>query len=283
MAVKKKQSAEETVEEATRQAPETEEPIESVETTESEPETPEKAVKTPEEEEGEKPEVVPEEKDPRAFQARRQAEEIRRLKEELARNKTRESAFDALTPRVPQTVRQSPRAEQFMDTEGRIDILAFDEANRRWQETQAAIMQEGQREQSFKMEREFLKMKDPRLDEKNLETFDPKLEQRVADRYGRLAMEALYHGKPEPSLKQVYHDVLSEYGPTPKEKEKISQETLEKVSEKEQAASTSESPSTAPRAKGMKSSSSFEDLRQKTKQGNDEALAERLSKIPDQK
>lgn len=284
MAVKKNDPAEEeTVEEADRPVSETVSPEETVETPESEAEAPEKAVKTPAEEEAE-PKTEPEEEDPRAFQARRHAEEIKRLREELAQAKKRESAIEALSPRAPrQVLSQMPKVEQFADAEGRIDVVAYDNAIRQWTEGQAVQVREGQREQAFHMEKEFLKMKDPRLDDANKEAFDEKLEARVADRYSRLALESLYTGRAEPTLKQAYNEVLKEYGPTPKEKEKISQEALEKVSEKEQAASTSESPSTAPRAKGARMVSGFEELRKKTKEGDDEALAARLAKIPDQK
>ena len=72
---------------------------------------------------------------------------------------------------------------------------------------------------------------------------------------------------------------------TPEEKKRISQEALENASVKEQAASVSTAPSSG-RSKGYETAEELESLRRKTKTGGVggmEALAERMSRIPDKK
>src|SRR4030042_3597915 len=135
-------------------------------------------------------------------------------------------------------------------------------------------MQEGQRQLKQEVEESFLKMRDTRLDP-NSDQYDGAFERRVADRWSRLALESLYQGKPEPTLKRAYDEIANE-GISPKEREQISREALEKVSEKEQASSMSEGPSTTPRARESKLVSGFEELRQKTKEGDAEALMARI-------
>ena len=268
-----------TAEDADRQASETAEPTEAVESTKVESESPEKAVKTPEEAEGESPETDKEKMTPeqaKAFQTQRQ--EIKRLREEMAKKEKAESAFKALRPSSGQAgILEVPKVESFMDAEGRIDMVGYQDSVQKYQQTQAIRAQAEQRQLKQEMEENFLKMKDSRLDPDNKGEFDEVFEGRVADRWSRMALESLYQGKPEPSLQEAYNAVVKE-GVSPREKEQISKETLEQVSEKEQAASTAEAPSTAPRAKGVKMVADFEELRYKTKLGDNDALAARIQK-----
>jgi hypothetical protein len=279
-AVTKKPAAEDkTAEDTDRQVSETAEPTEAVESTEAESEAPGKAVKTPEEAEGESPETAEEKMTPeqaRAFQAQRL--EIKRLKEEMAKKEKAGSAFEALKPKAGQVgIDQPPKVESFMDAEGRIDIAGYQDATQKYQQTQALRSQAEQRRLKQEVEENFLKMKDPRLDPDNRKEYDEAFEGRVADRWSRMALEALYQGKPEPSVKAAYDSVVQE-GVSPKEKEQISKEALERVSEKEQAASTAEAPSTTPRAQGAKMVANFDELRYKTKLGDNDALAARIQK-----
>ena len=267
-----------TVEDAPRQASEADKPIETAETTEPEIVTPEKAEQTPIEGEEKQPEaelgvkMTPEQQ--KAFQ--RQRQEIKHLRDELATKERAKSAFEALKPPTvgPSMVRM-PRAEDFMDVEGRIDIAGYQGAVQQYNESQSFRAQARDNELRYEMEQNFLKMKHPNLDPTS-DQFDPDLEARVGDRYGRILLEAITQGKPEPSLLDVVNEVLKSTGVTPKEKERISQEVLDKVSEKEQAASIAQAPSTAPRARGTRMVSDFEELRQRTKEGDNEALAARI-------
>ena len=278
MAVIKNKAAEEaTVEDAERQASEAEEePIESAETTEVEAETPEKDVKTPAEAEGELSEAdlvgKMTSEQAKAFQAQRL--EIKKLKEEKAKKERAGGAFDALKSPTRQVMPEMPKIETFMDAEGRVDVVGYQGAIQRYQETQTYRVQAGQRELRQEMEESVMKMKDPRLDPDS-SGYDQNFEARVADRWSRLALEALNKGQQEPTISQAYGEVVEE-GVSPKDKEQISKEALEKVSEKEQAASTAEVPSSTPRARETKMVSGFEELRQRTKEGDNEALMARI-------
>jgi len=271
---------EETVEDADRQASEgAEEPIKAPETTEPETETPEKEVKTPVEGEGELSEADLEAKmSPKQREAfQNQRREIKRLKREKEAQERGKSALDALQPPAFGSIRpQAPRVEQFMDVDGQIDLVGYQNAAQKYNESQAYRAQAGQSQIKFEMEQNILKMRHPEIDPSS-DQFDSDLEARVADRYGRKLLESLTKGQSEPSLVEIAGEVLKSKGVTPKEKEKISQEALEKVAEKEQAASTAEAPSGAVRAQGAKMVSGFDELRQRTKLGDDDALAARIS------
>jgi len=269
-----------TVEDANRQASETAEPTEAVESTKAEAEAPEKEVKTPAEAEGESPKTDLKEKmSPKAaeaFQAQRL--EIKRLKQEIANREKASSALEALRPKTSrQGMPALPKLESFMNAEGAIDMARYQDAIQKYQQMQAIRSQVSQQELKQEMEENFLKMKDPRLDPDNKKEYDKAFEGRVADRWSRMALEALYQGKPEPSLRSAYQSVVKE-GVSSKEKEKISKEALERVSEKEQAASTAEAPSATPRAKGAKLVADFDELRHKTKLGDTDAIAARIRK-----
>jgi len=278
-AVEKQPAAEEiTAEETDRQVSEPEAPIETGETTEPEVESPEKAVKTPTEEEGE----IPAETEKMSAEQReafiKQRLEIKKLREQLAEKERAKSALDALKPPTPGRVpSQMPKAQDFLDAEGRIDLVNYQNAVQSWNETQVYRNQSAQSQIKFEMEEKILKMEQPSLNPES-EDFDPDLEKRVADRYGRMCLESLTKGLPEPSLSKVAKEVLKETSVSPKEKERISKETLEQVATKEQAASTSTGVVSG-RAREAGSNADLDELRRRSKEGDDKAIADRLAAI----
>jgi len=265
VAVKKDQPVEETTIEGTdRQVPEAEKPIESAETIETETVTPEKAVETPVEE---TTEISETEKQKQALIQQRL--EIKRLKEELAK-KGASSSINELRPPTVGQIPKMPRPEEFLDTEGRIDMVRFNHASQRWSESQAYQVKASNDDTKFQVMETLVKSKDPRLDEKS-EKFDPVFEKRVADRYARLLLESYTKGTPEPSLMDVHGEVNKEF-------QSKAKESPEKVAAKEQAASISTSPSSN-RAKALAGSEDLDDLRMKTRKGDIDALVTRLQAI----
>lgn len=280
MAEEKNKTAEqETAEGATRQAPEADKPTDDAETTESKVETPEKEVKTPTEEEGRVSEADPAEDmsdiQRKAFQKQRQ--EIKALQQKVSEKKRVDDAFKAFKPPIPQGqmgVPQMPKAEDFMNQEGQIDMVGYQDAVQKHQQTQTFRIQENQRQAKFEMDQNLMKIKNPDLDPAS-DKYDPELEARIADRYGRQLLESMVSGQPEPSLEQIVSEVRKGSSVTQKEREKISKETLGKVSDKEQVASTAVTPSSG-RAREVKMVSGFDELRDKTRHGDVDALAARI-------
>lgn len=274
----KKPAAEETVADETRKPSEADSPTEAAETTQPVAEAPEKEVKTPVEE-GERSDLKDKPRDARAFQEQRQ--EIKRLKQELAKKERAKNAFEALRPQIQQrSPLEMPRVEQFMDTEGRIDVVKYENARDQHQQTQMYRSESARSQDKFEMEQTLTRIKHPEIDPDS-ESYSKDLEVRVADRYGRLLLESMGTGKPEPSLLKVTEDVKRQFGSTKKE----TSQKAENASIKDQAASVSTAPSSG-RARGYEAKSDLETLREETKAGGEkglDALAERMSKIPDAK
>jgi len=272
----KKPAAEKTVKDETRQASEADSPTEAAKTTQPVAEAPEKEVKTPVEE-GERADLKDKPKDAKAFQEQRQ--EIKRLKEELAKKERSRAAFETLRPQTQRVPLQMPKVEQFMDADGKIRISEYENARDQYQQTQTYRAESSRSQDKFEMEQSLTKIQNPEIDPES-EKYDKELEARVADRYGRLLLESITHGKPEPSLLSVTAEIKKQYKP---KESKVSQEAQKNASVKDQAASVSTAPSSG-RARGYESESDLETLRHQSRMGGEkgmDALASRISKIPD--
>ena len=274
------ESAEQTAEEGVRQPSEAEAPTAPEKPSKTETEPAEKPVKTPEEDEDEVPADVLEamtEKQREAFQ--RQRQEIKALRQEAAKRKAGKSALDALSPKpFGQGMPNKPNAREYLNEDGTFDVVGYENAINQYQSQQNARLTAQTSNIRYETDRKLLSVRDQRFDPHS-EGYDEALEKRVADRYGRLLMETLYQGKPEPSLLDVAAEVVRESGPTDKERQAISKETLERVSQKGQAASSAEAPNSSKRSQASLRDSEIETLSAQSKRGNLNALTELISAV----
>ena len=277
-AVKKQPTVEEnTIEEVDRQTSESEQPIGTDETITTEVESPEKAVITPTEEESDnqaESEKMPQEQR-EAFIKQRL--EIKELKKRLSEKESISALETLKPPTAGRVISQMPKAEQFLDVEGRIDLPAYQNAMGAWSESKSYREQTERDQIKFEMEQKFLKLKEPRLDPESMD-FDQDLEKRVADRYGRKLLESFTKGLPEPSLAQTAKEILGETMVSPKEKQRISKEVQDAIANKAQAASTSTGVVSGRARQGIVSEE-LEELRQQTKEGDLDAMVKRMRAI----
>ena len=195
----------------------------------------------------------------KAFQEMRL--ENKRLKDEIEARTRNESAFDALRPK-PQV--QSFSSEQFTDPNtGEVDWARFQAT----QETKTASMVASQVEE--------------RLDENNARTkypelfSDPDVEQEIADRWFAAKMRG-----ENPKITDLAAKVSKRFEKANAKAEKVgAQKALEEVEPKEKVALTAPAQS-ATQARRAEEGEADQARLGAIRYGNDDALAEAMSKIP---
>ena len=205
----------------------------------------------------------------KAFQEQRQ--EIKRLKEQVARREESESAFSAFRQQAPPVGQTSPvRIENYQNEYGETNWQAYNQAV---QEHDRAILSQA-RFEAQQVAEEIADENNARSKHEDLFK-DKYFEQRVADRW--LASNMRGENK---SISQIADDEADLFGKAVSKAEKIGAEkALNEVSEKEQAG-LSASGQTSESGKQAVSESEYSDLVMRTRKGSDDAIAERISKIP---
>lgn len=213
----------------------------------------------------------------RAFQEKRLEnkalkEEVERLRQEGGERAHKESAFSAFRAQAPVAGQPEIRIENFTNpVTGETDFAAY---NRAVNEviTQRATQSASQIAQQTTQEL---------LDENNArqkypELFnDPETEQEIADRWFAAKMRG-----EDPSIADIAGRVAKRYGKAISKAEKVGVEkALNEVSEKEQAGLSASGQTSEP-ARQQTSSEEFERLRTRTRVGDYDAVAARVSKIP---
>ncbi len=207
----------------------------------------------------------------RAFQEQRL--EIKRLREEAAKREKSESAFNAFrvqTPPIGQPVEL--RIENFTNpVTGETDYAAYNQA------VNQVIQRQATQSASFIAQQTTNEM----LDENNArlkhptEFKDKNFEQRVADRW----VAAKFRGE-NPSISDIADDEANLYGKAISKAEKVGEEkALTDLSEKEKAGLSASGQTSTP-ARQESSREDFEQLQAKTRRGDFDAVAARISKIP---
>jgi len=214
------------------------------------------------------PEDVEEQR--RAFQEQRQ--EIKRLKLEKQNRAKGESAFSAFrqqTPPVGQV--NAVNIQDFQDPiTGETNWQAYNQQiNNALVQNRQSATYEAQQAVREEMDEQTARTKYPEL------FSDPEVEQEIADRWiaAKLRDE-------NPSVTDIADRVSKRFGKTISKAEKIGAEKiLNEVSEKEQASLTVSGQTSQP-AKQAASAEQLEELSRKTRFGDDDAIAARISKIP---
>jgi hypothetical protein len=208
----------------------------------------------------------------RAFQEMRQ--EIKRLKAETETRKKSESAFDSFRVKAPLPVGQVsvPRIEQFINPEtGEPNYEAYNHAVNEQvtrQATQSATFAAQETTKEI-LDEQTARQKYPDLFN------DPETEQEIADRW----LAAKLRGE-ELSVVDIAGRVAKRFKQALSNAEKVGMEkALTEVSEKEKAGLAVSGQTTEGSRKEV-SAEEWEQLQRKTRQGDDDAITARISKIP---
>lgn len=200
-------------------------------------------------------------KDPRDYQVERLAEENRRLKAD----KRQGSAFDAFRPQVQPN--QGVDVEQFKDPYGEIN----------WNAYQQAVTSHAQQAANATAQQTVQEL----IDENNARNkypdlfADPDVEQEIADRW----VAAKLRGE-NVSVSDVAERIAKRNSKDVSKAEKRGAEKmLQEVTEKEQAG-LSASSQTSQGSRAAESQENLEYLSDQTRQGNEDAIVERLKTIP---
>ena len=214
------------------------------------------------------PEDVEEQR--RAFQSMRQ--EIKGLKSEIQNRKSGESAFSAFKQQTPPVGQiNAVNIQDFQDPiTGETNWQAYN------QQVNVALNQV--RQSATYEAKEAVKEE---MDEQNARTrhpelfADPEVEQEIADRW----IAAKMRGE-NPSITDIADRVSKRFSKTISKAEKIGAEKiLNEVSEKEQASLTVSGQTSQP-AKQAASAEQLAEMSTRTRLGDDDAIAARMSKIP---
>jgi hypothetical protein len=210
------------------------------------------------------------EKQRRAFQEQRQ--EIKRLKSEI-QNRTRgESAFSAFkqqTPPVGQV--NAVNIQDFQDpVTGETNWQAYNQQiNVNLNQIRQSAAHEAQQAVREELDEQNARNRHPEL------FSDPEVEQEIADRWFAAKMRG-----ENPTISDIADRVSKRFSKTISKAEKIGAEKiLNEVSEKETAGLTVSAQSAQP-ARQTASAEKMRELSEKTRMGDNEALAARMSQIP---
>lgn len=203
----------------------------------------------------------------RAFQEMRL--ENKRLKEEKIVK--RESPFEVFKPTTPPVSQGPVLVENFQDpVTGDTNWQAYNQAV---QLREQAIIQQSRYEAQQAVREE--------MDEQNARTkfpdlfADPEVERDIADKW----LSAKLRGE-NASITDIAAGVARRYGKAVSKAEKIGAEKiLNEVTEKEQATVAAESRTTSSAQTQLSQEDSYE-VSQRTRRGDEDAIASRLSKIP---
>lgn len=220
------------------------------------------------EESNDVPEDVEEQR--RAFQEQRQ--EIKRLKAEV-QNRTRgESAFSAFKQQTPPV--SGPQTVNILDYQdpitGETNWQAYNQqVNNALNQVKQSATYEAKEAVKEELDEANARSKYPELFE------DREVEQEIADRW----IAAKIRGE-NPTITDIAERVSKRFSKTISKAEKIGAEKiLNEVSEKEQASLTVSGQTSQP-AKQAASAEQLEELSRKSRFGDDDAIAARMSKIP---
>lgn len=206
----------------------------------------------------------------RAFQEQRQ--EIKRLREEVGSRKQSESAFNAFRAPTPPVMQPGDiRAENFIDPNtGMLDTAGFDRAiNAKLQAAQQAANYTAQQTAQDMLDENNARIKHPEL------FSDRDTEQEIADRWFAAKMRG-----ENPSILEIADRVSRRYGSAVSKAEKIGKEqAFTEISEKEKAGLSASGQTSAP-GRQEASSEELANLSFKTRKGDYDAVASRISKIP---
>lgn len=206
----------------------------------------------------------------RAFQEQRQ--EIKRLKEEVASREKSESAFNAFRAPTPPTMQPGEiRIEDFIDpTTGMPDYAAFNRAvNTNLQATRQSANYVAQQTAQELIDENNARQKFPDL------FADRDTELEIADRW----IAAKIRGE-NPSILSIADRIAKRNQQAVSKAEKIGKEiAFNEVSEKEKAGLSVSGQTSAP-ARQESSQEDLANLSEKTRRGDDDAVASRISKIP---
>jgi hypothetical protein len=214
------------------------------------------------------PEDVEEQR--RAFQEQRQ--EIKRLKSEIQNRTKGESAFSAFkqqTPPVGQV--NAVNIQDFQDPiTGETNWQAYNQqVNTALNQVRQSATYEAQQAVKEEIDEQNARTKHPEL------FSDPEVEQEIADRW----IASKLRGE-NPSITDIADRVSKRFGKTISKAEKIGAEKiLNEVSEKEQASLTVSGQTSQP-AQQAASAEQLEEMSTRTRHGDDDAIAARISKIP---
>jgi hypothetical protein len=214
------------------------------------------------------PEDVEEQR--RAFQEQRQ--EIKRLKSEIQNRNKGESAFSAFrqqTPPVGQV--NAVNIQDFQDPiTGETNWQAYNQqVNTALSQVRQSATYEAQQAVREEIDEQNARNKHPEL------FSDPEVEQEIADRW----IAAKIRGE-NPTVTDIADRISKRFGKTISKAEKIGAEKiLNEVSEKEQASLTVSGQTSQP-AQQAASAEQLAELSTKTRYGDDDAIAARMSKIP---
>jgi hypothetical protein len=220
------------------------------------------------EESADVPENVEEQR--RAFQEQRQ--EIKRLKSEIQNRAKGESAFNAFrqqTPPVSQV--NAVNIQDFQDPiTGETNWQAYNQQqNNVLNQIRQSATYEAQQAVREQLDEQNARTKHPELFD------DPEVEQEIADRW----IAAKIRGE-NPSVTDIADRVSKRFGKTISKAEKIGAEKiLNEVSEKEQASLTVSSQTSQPSRQAV-TAEQLKEMSVRTRLGDDDAIAARMSKIP---
>ena len=214
------------------------------------------------------PESVEEQR--RAFQEQRQ--EIKRLKSEMQNRAKGESAFKAFKPQTPPVGQvNAVNIQDFQDPiTGETNWQAYNQqVNSALNQVRQSATYEAQQAVKEELDEQNARSKHPELFN------DPEVEQEIADRW----IAAKLRGE-NPTITDIADRVSKRFGKTISKAEKIGAEKiLNEVSEKEQASLTVSGQTSQP-AQQAASAEQLEEMSMKTRLGDDDSLAARMSKIP---
>lgn len=206
----------------------------------------------------------------RAFQEQRQ--EIKRLRSEIQNRAKGESAFNAFRQQTPPV--SGPQAVNILDYQdpitGETNWQAYNQqVNNALNQVRQSATYEAKEAVKEELDEQNARNKFPELFE------DQEVEQEIADRW----IAAKIRGE-NPTITDIAERVSKRFGKAVSKAEKIGAEKiLNEVSEKEQASLTVSAQTSQP-AKQAASAEQLEELSRKSRYGDDDAIAARLSKIP---
>lgn len=251
------------------ETPEVESPTTEEKTASEEVETAEKPEETPTTEDETVEESVDQSRQGKAFAEMRN--EIKRLKEEVAEKKTRQSLFDQGQQLFSQPQYQSVDPNRFYDANGQFNRYAYDQAvAQATANNQEVSRQAAAQTVDFKLDEWKARVKHPELNT------NKKFERAVANEYQAQLIESAYD--PSKRAKSI-EEIADEYAPYYKGQQKTVKQVTEQVrkqlTEKEQAALSSSGRSQP----GISTQGELDELRVRSRQGDKTAIAERLRRL----